>query len=57
MHYNYGILESKNLNFSWKTIMNTFKLPHGKSALKMASIVLVASTISGILIEKAEKAF
>lgn len=57
MHYNYGILESKNLNFSWKTIMNDFKLPHGKSALKMASIVLVASTISGILIEKAEKAF
>jgi hypothetical protein len=37
--------------------MNDFKLPHGKSALKMASIVLVASTISGILIEKAEKAF
>jgi hypothetical protein len=37
--------------------MNNLKLPHGKSALKMASIVLVASTISGILIEKAEKAF
>jgi len=57
IHYNYGILETVKGNFTWDTFVDEFKIPKGKSALKMASIVLVASTISGILIEKAEKAF
>jgi len=53
VHYNYGILESKNLPFKW----SNFTVPTGKSLLKLVSIVLVASTVSGVLIEKVEKQY
>ena len=53
IHYNYGILESKNLPFKW----SNFTIPTGKSLLKLVSIVLVASTVSGVLIEKVEKQY
>jgi hypothetical protein len=53
IHYNYGILESLNLPFKW----SNFKMPKGKSLLKLASIVLVASAVSGVLIEKVEKQY
>ncbi len=53
VHYNYGILESKNLPFKW----SNFTIPTGKSLLKLVSIVLVASTVSGVLIEKVEKQY
>lgn len=53
IHYNYGILETKNLPFKW----SNFTIPKGKSLLKLVSIVLVASTVSGVLIEKVEKQY
>ena len=51
IHYNYGILESKNLPMIWKN----FTMPKGKSLVKMAAIVLVASAISGVIIDKVEQ--
>tara|TARA_R110000803_G_scaffold173093_1_gene235827 strand:+ start:449 stop:685 length:237 start_codon:yes stop_codon:yes gene_type:complete len=55
IHYNYGILETVKGNFTWNTFVDEFKIPKGKSFLKMASIVGVASFISGELITMAEK--
>jgi len=46
IHYNYGIRESRNENMSFKN----FQIPKGTSLLTMATIVIVASTISGSLI-------
>ena len=51
IHYNYGILESKNMPFKWEN----FTFPSGKSLVKMATIVLVASTLSGYIIDKVEQ--
>lgn len=51
IHYNYGILESKNMPFKWEN----FTIPTGKSLMKMTSIVLVASTLSGFIIDKVEQ--
>ena len=51
IHYNYGILESKNMPFKWEN----WTMPKGKSLVKMAAIVLVASAISGVIIEKVEQ--
>tara|TARA_B100001778_G_scaffold80298_4_gene64974 strand:+ start:4869 stop:5093 length:225 start_codon:yes stop_codon:yes gene_type:complete len=51
IHYNYGILESKNMPFKWEN----FTFPTGKSLVKMTTIVLVASTLSGIIIDKVEQ--
>ena len=51
IHYNYGILESKNLPFKWEN----WTMPKGKSLVKMAAIVLVASALSGVIIEKVEQ--
>jgi len=51
IHYNYGILESKNMPFKWEN----FTIPSGKSLMKMTAIVLVASTLSGIIIDKVEQ--
>ena len=50
IHYNYGILESKNLPFS----ISNFTIPTGKSLGKMGSIVVVASALSGYLITALE---
>lgn len=55
IHYNYGILESRNLKFSWDTIKEDWTMPKGKNLLKMASIVLVASTLSGMIIKKVDE--
>lgn len=51
IHYNYGILESKNMPFKWEN----FTIPSGKSLMKMTAIVLVASTLSGVIIDKVEQ--
>ena len=51
IHYNYGILESKNMPFKWEN----FTFPTGKSLVKMTAIVLVASTLSGYIIEQVEQ--
>ncbi len=51
VHYNYGILESKNLPFK----LSNFTIPTGKSLLKMGAIVLVASTLSGLVVGKMEQ--
>jgi len=51
IHYNYGILESKNMPFKWEN----WTMPKGKSLVKMAAIVLVASAISGVIIDKVEQ--
>ena len=51
IHYNYGILESKNMPFKWEN----FTFPTRKSLVKMATIVLVASTLSGYIIDKVEQ--
>ena len=51
IHYNYGILESKNLPFS----IANFTFPTGKSLGKMSAIVIVASTLSGYLISTLEE--
>jgi hypothetical protein len=51
IHYNYGILESKNLPFKWEN----WTMPKGKSLIKMGAIVLVASALSGIIIDKVEQ--
>ena len=51
IHYNYGILESKNLPFS----ISNFTFPKGKSLLKMSSIVVIASALSGIIISRVEQ--
>ena len=31
IHYNYGILESRNLKFSWDTIKEDWTMPKGKT--------------------------
>tara|TARA_R110000868_G_scaffold102019_2_gene280936 strand:- start:103 stop:333 length:231 start_codon:yes stop_codon:yes gene_type:complete len=51
IHYNYGILESKNL--PWR--ISNFTIPKGKSLLKMSAIVVVASAISGMVIDRIEQ--
>ena len=51
IHYNYGILESKNMPFKWEN----FVMPKGKSLLKMATLVIVASVISGAIIDRVEQ--
>ena len=51
IHYNYGILETKNLPFQ----ISNFTLPKGKSLLKMSSIVVIASALSGIIISRVEQ--
>ena len=48
IHYNYGITETKNLPFKWEN----FVMPKGKSLVKMATLVVVASVISGVIIDK-----
>jgi hypothetical protein len=50
IHYNYGIMETKNLPFS----ISNFTFPTGKSLAKMSAIVLVASSLSGYLITALE---
>ena len=51
IHYNYGILESKNLPFA----ISNFTIPKGKSLLKMSAIVVGASFLSGMVIESIEQ--
>ena len=51
IHYNYGILESKNLPFA----ISNFTFPKGKSLLKMSAIVVGASFLSGMVIESIEQ--
>ena len=51
IHYNYGILESKNL--PWR--ISNFTIPKGKSLLKMSAIVVIASVISGMVIDRIEQ--
>ena len=51
IHYNYGILESKNMPFKWEN----FVMPKGKSLVKMATLVVVASVVSGVIIDKVEQ--
>jgi len=51
IHYNYGILETKALPFN----ISNFTIPKGKSLLKMGSIVVVASALSGIIISHVEQ--
>ncbi len=51
VHYNYGILESKNLPFS----ISNFTFPKGKSLLKMSAIVITAAALSGIIISRVEQ--
>ena len=51
IHYNYGILESKNLPFS----ISNFTVPTGKSLLKMSMIVVTASILSGFLVNHIEQ--
>lgn len=51
VHYNYGISETKNLPFA----ISNFTIPKGKSLLKMGSIVVVASALSGIIISRVEQ--
>ncbi len=50
IHYNYGILETKNLPFK----ISNFTFPKGKSLAKMCSIVVVASAFSGWAINTLE---
>jgi len=54
IHYNYGILESKDMKFNWETFLEDWTIPKGKSLAKMATIVVVASTLSGMIINKVE---
>ena len=51
IHYNYGILESKNIPFKW----SNFTFPTGKSLAKMGAIVITASTLSGFIINHVEQ--
>ena len=51
IHYNYGILESKNLPFS----LSNFTVPQGKSLAKMSAIVITASALSGVVINRLEQ--
>ncbi len=51
IHYNYGILETKNLPFS----ISNFTFPKGKSLLKMSAIVVTAAALSGIIISRVEQ--
>ena len=51
IHYNYGMLESKNMPFKWEN----FVMPKGKSLVKMATLVVVASFVSGLIIDKVEQ--
>jgi hypothetical protein len=51
IHYNYGILETKNLPFS----LSNFTLPKGKSLMKMGMIVLTASVLSGWVVGRIEQ--
>lgn len=54
IHYNYGILETKNIPFSWDSFFEDFTVPKGKSLMKMSAIVGVAAILSGKLISVAE---
>jgi vacuolar-type H+-ATPase subunit I/STV1 len=54
IHYNYGILETKNIPFSWDSFFEDFTFPKGKSLMKMSAIVGVAAVLSGKLISFAE---
>ena len=54
IHYNYGILETKNIPFSWDSFFEDFTIPKGKSLFKMSAIVGVAAVLSGKLISVAE---
>tara|TARA_B100000686_G_scaffold353697_1_gene460338 strand:+ start:3471 stop:3698 length:228 start_codon:yes stop_codon:yes gene_type:complete len=51
IHYNYGILESKNLPFS----ISNFTIPTGKSLMKMSMIIVTASILSGFLVNHIEQ--
>jgi|TARA_Y100000310_G_C20491296_1_gene719342 hypothetical protein len=51
IHYNYGILESKNLPFQ----ISNFTFPKGKSLVKMSIIVVTASALSGMIISRLEQ--
>ena len=51
IHYNYGILESKNLPFQ----ISNFIFPKGKSLAKMSFIVITASALSGMIISHIEQ--
>ncbi len=51
IHYNYGIMESKSMPFKWEN----FVMPKGKSLVKMATLVVVASFVSGLIIDKVEQ--
>ncbi len=57
IHYNYGILESKNMPFNWSTILEDFTIPKGKKLAKMMSIVLIASAVSTTLISYVDEKF
>jgi len=54
IHYNYAILETLNKKFDWKDFTTNFQIPQGKSLLKMATIVMIASTISSVIIKEVE---
>ena len=51
IHYNYGIMETKNEPFQ----LSNFTFPKGKSLAKMMGIVVTASTLSGYLITALEQ--
>ena len=51
IHYNYGIMETKNEPFQ----LSNFTFPKGKSLAKMMGIVVTASTLSGYLISAIEQ--
>jgi hypothetical protein len=51
IHYNYGILETKHLPVK----ISNFTFPKGKSLLKMTSIVVIASVLSGAIVAKVEQ--
>ncbi len=51
IHYNYGILETKNLPFN----ISNFTFPKGKSLAKMCGIVIVASALSGYVISSIDE--
>ena len=54
IHYNYAILETLGKKFDWSDFTTDFKIPHGKSLLKMGAIVAIASTISSVIIKEVE---
>jgi len=42
------------MKFNWETFLEDWTIPKGKSLAKMATIVVVASTLSGMIINKVE---